>query len=181
MVDFVCVGLRVNGYFVCMGLCGKILRRLVGAVPMCPPVSPSRGASVVKISAHNACIFIMETPLRGRSGGHAGTAPTISFGWIVHGTVDVVWGIACGCLMPLGWIARKWYFVCMGLCGKILRRWVGAVPVCPPVSPCRGAFVVHPPHTMRVFLAWKCRCADVRAGTQAPPLRFRLDGLRVGV
>ena len=26
--------------------------------------------------AHNACIFGMETPLRGRSGGHAGTAPT---------------------------------------------------------------------------------------------------------
>ena len=33
---------------------------------------------------------------------------------------------------------------------------------------------------MRVFLLWKRRCADVRAGTQAPPLRFRLDGLRVG-
>ena len=33
----------------------------------------------------------METPLRGRSGGHAGTAPTVSFGWIVHGTVDGVW------------------------------------------------------------------------------------------
>ena len=30
--------------------------------------------------AHNACIFGMETPLRGRSGGHAGTAPTVSFG-----------------------------------------------------------------------------------------------------
>ena len=30
---------------------------------------------------------------------------------------------------------------------------------------------------MRVFLAWKRRYADVRAGTQAPPLRFRLDGL----
>ena len=27
--------------------------------------------------AHNACIFGMETPLRGRSGGHTGTAPTI--------------------------------------------------------------------------------------------------------
>ena len=27
--------------------------------------------------AHNACVFGMETPLRGRSGGHAGTAPTI--------------------------------------------------------------------------------------------------------
>ena len=32
---------------------------------------------------------------------------------------------------------------------------------------------------MRVFLVWKRRYADVRAGTQAPPLRFRLDGLRV--
>ena len=34
---------------------------------------------------------------------------------------------------------------------------------------------------MRVFLVWKRRCADVRAGTQAPPLRFRLGGLRVNV
>ena len=32
---------------------------------------------------------------------------------------------------------------------------------------------------MRVFLVWKRRYADVRAGTQAPPLRFRLDGLRL--
>ena len=31
--------------------------------------------------AHNACIFGMETPLRGRSGGHAGTAPTC-FVWV---------------------------------------------------------------------------------------------------
>ena len=30
--------------------------------------------------AYNACVFGMETPLRGRSGGHAGTAPTVSFG-----------------------------------------------------------------------------------------------------
>ena len=29
------------------------------------------------------------------------------------------------------------------------------------------------------FLIWKRRCADVRAGTQAPPLRFRLGRLRV--
>ena len=67
-----------------------------------------------------------------------------------------------------------------GLRGKILRGLVGAVPVCPPVSPCRGASVVHSPRTMRVFLVWKRRCADVRAGTQAPPLRFRLGGLRMG-
>ena len=33
--------------------------------------------------AHNASIFGMETPLRERSGGHAGAAPTISFGWVM--------------------------------------------------------------------------------------------------
>ena len=48
-------------------------------------------------SAHNACVFIMETPLRERSGGHIGTAPTVSFGWI-----------ACGTVMSFGWITRKW-------------------------------------------------------------------------
>ena len=35
------------------------------------------------------------------------------------------------------------------------------------------------PRTMRVFLVWKRRYADVRAGTQAPPLRFRLGRLCV--
>ncbi|MFC2300287.1 MAG: hypothetical protein ACFNJR_09345, partial [Segatella oulorum] len=33
----------------------------------------------------------METPLRGRSGGHTGTAPTVSFGLITRGTVGFVW------------------------------------------------------------------------------------------
>ena len=33
---------------------------------------------------------------------------------------------------------------------------------------------------MRVYLVWKRRCADVRAGTQAPLLRFRLGRLHVG-
>ena len=58
-------------------------------------------------------------------------------------------------------------------------RWVGAAPVCPPVSPSRGVSIVHLPRTMRVFLVWKRRYADVRAGTQAPPLRFCLEELRV--
>ena len=96
--------------------------------------------------AHNACVFIMETPLRERSGGHTGTAPTISFGWITR-----KW------IMEFG---RSGY-----RCTHLFR-------------PAKGAFVVHPPHTMRVFLAWKRRCANVRAGTQAPPLRFRLDVAR---
>ena len=34
--------------------------------------------------------------------------------------------------------------------------------------------------TQNLFPVWKRRCADVRAGTQAPPLRFRLGRLRVG-
>ena len=38
----------------------------------------------------------METPLRGRSGGHTGAAPTVSFGWI-----------ACGRLVSFGWIAHR--------------------------------------------------------------------------
>ena len=42
----------------------------------------------------DACIFGMETSLRGRSGGHTGTAPTVSF--------DVVRGR----LMPFGQITR---------------------------------------------------------------------------
>ena len=75
-------GLRVNGHFICVGLRGKILRSVVGAVPVCPPVSPCKGASIVKISTHNAHVLGMETPLRERSGGHAGTAPTVSLGWI---------------------------------------------------------------------------------------------------
>ena len=39
--------------------------------------------------AHNACILGMETPLRERSGGHTGTAPT-HFVW-----VDYAWDGWC--------------------------------------------------------------------------------------
>ncbi|WP_200806359.1 hypothetical protein [Segatella oulorum] len=56
------------------------MMKWVGAVPVCPPVSPCKGASIVKIPAQNMCVFGMETPARGRSGGHTGTAPTVSFG-----------------------------------------------------------------------------------------------------
>ena len=34
---------------------------------------------------HNTCIFGMETPLRGRSGGHTGAAPTVSLGGLRMG------------------------------------------------------------------------------------------------
>ncbi|WP_078805707.1 hypothetical protein [Segatella oulorum] len=49
----------------------------------------------------------METPLRGRSGGHAGAAPTASFGWIAHGR-----------LLSFGWIVCKWLFCLYGIMWK---------------------------------------------------------------
>ena len=74
------VGMRQMWLLIMGGLHGKILRSLVGAAPVCPPVSPCKGASIVKSSCmiRDAQIYFgMETPLRGRSGGHTGTAPTI--------------------------------------------------------------------------------------------------------
>ena len=59
-----------------------------------------------------------------------------------------------------------WTEFCLyGIAWKNMMKWVGAVPVCPPVSPHKGASVVKSPRTMRVFLLWKRRYADVRAGT----------------
>ena len=100
---------------------------------MCPPVSPHKGASIVQSPVHHAYVFGMETLLRGRAGGRAGAAPTVSFGWIACGrlvsfgmdcawAVDVVWvnyargrlmlfgWITHGRLVSFGWIAREWLF-----------------------------------------------------------------------
>ena len=51
--------------------------------------------------------FGMETPLRGRSGGHTGTAPTVSFGQIARGRLVSLGGIACKWLFCLCGIAWK--------------------------------------------------------------------------
>ena len=49
----------------------------------------------------------METPLRGRSGGHTGTAPTVSFEQIARGMVGGVWWITHGRLaLSLRYSAR---------------------------------------------------------------------------
>ena len=95
---------------------------LVGAVPMCPPVSLHKGASIVHPRVQYVMhkpIFGMETPLRGRSGGHTGTAPTVSFGQIRCGTVDFVWDeLRVEWLVSFGWIARKWLFCLYGIAWK---------------------------------------------------------------
>ena len=48
----------------------------------------------------------METPLRGRSGGHTGTAPTVSFGWIAGGRLISFGQIAGGRLVSFEQITR---------------------------------------------------------------------------
>ena len=100
-------GLRVGGlvsfgWIACKWsfyLCGIAWKNITerGRGGACVParVAPSRAHPSLKSPTHNACIFGMETPLRGRSGGHAGTAPTVSFGQIARG-----W------LMSLGQVAR---------------------------------------------------------------------------
>ena len=45
----------------------------------------------------------METPLRGRSGGHTGTAPTVSFGRITRGMVGIVWGNCAWVVLFVCW------------------------------------------------------------------------------
>ena len=81
-------------------MCGIVWKNMMefgrGSAYVPARVAP-QGRIHRSIPAHNACIFGMETPLRGRSGGHTGTAPThfvwenctwmsapmVSFGWIV--------------------------------------------------------------------------------------------------
>ena len=79
--------LRVS--FGCLMSFGRIVRGCmteIGRGGACVPARVAlQGRIRRSIPAHNACIFSMETPLRGRSGGHTGTAPTVSFGQIARG------------------------------------------------------------------------------------------------
>ena len=52
---------------------------VVVAVPVCRPARPTRAhPSLAVLIMHDVqAYFGMETPLRGRSGGYTGTAPTI--------------------------------------------------------------------------------------------------------
>ena len=56
----------------------------IGRGGACVPARVALQGRIHRYPAHNACIFGMETPLRERSGGHTGAAPTISFGQIVR-------------------------------------------------------------------------------------------------
>ena len=76
-------------------------------------------------------------------------------------------------------IARKWLFYLCGIAWKnITERGRGGACVPARVAQ-QGRIHRSSPAYNACILAWKRRCADVRAGTQAPPLRFRLGRLRV--
>ena len=74
---------------------GRIVRGCITEIGRGGACVPARVAPQGRIRhsppTHNAYIFVMETSLRGRSGGHTGTAPTVSFGQITRGTVGFVW------------------------------------------------------------------------------------------
>ena len=65
---------------------GRIARKSMmemGRGGACVPARVALQGRIHRSSpAHDACIFGMETPLRGRSGGHTGTAPTHSKQWM---------------------------------------------------------------------------------------------------
>ena len=116
-------GLRVNDYFVCMGLCGKILRSVVGAVPVCPPASPCKGAST--IHSHAQCVYFWYGNAATRTFGRAHRHRPYGFVWadcvwavgfvwrITCGTVDVVWGIAHG-TFDVVWVDCAWVVLFVG-------------------------------------------------------------------
>ena len=79
-----------GGAYVPARMCGLFMG--VGRGSACVPARVALQGRIRRSSpAHNACIFGMETPLRGRSGGHAGTAPTVSFGQIAHERLMPFW------------------------------------------------------------------------------------------
>ena len=89
--------------------------------------------------------------------------------------------VCVDCLrVSFGWIACKWLFCLCKIAWKNMMEF-GRGGACVParVAP-QGRIHRSPPRTMRAFLIWKRRYADVRAGTHAPPLRFRLGGLHMG-
>ena len=67
----------------------------IGRGGACVPARVALQGRIHRSFPTQCVYFCMETPLRGRSGGHTGTAPTVSFGWI-----------ACGWLMSFGQVAR---------------------------------------------------------------------------
>ena len=86
---------------------------------MCPPLRFRLGGVRDAFPPPMCCVVVfihlrMETPLRGRSGGHAGTAPTVSFGQIACGRLISFGRITRECRMAFGWIVHDVRACCLG-------------------------------------------------------------------
>ena len=78
-VDFVWGELRMDGILFVWIVWKNITERGRGGA--CVPARVAlQGRIHHPFPVHNTCVFGMETPLRGRSGGHTGTAPTVRLG-----------------------------------------------------------------------------------------------------
>ena len=74
-----------------------------------------------------------------------------------------------------GRIARGWMMPFNGMVQKGMVE-MGRGGACVPARVAlQGRIHRSSPRIKCVFLAWKRRCADVRAGTPAPPLRILLE------
>ena len=105
------------GWIVCKWLfylCGIAWKNMMGSGRggACVPARVATQGRIHRSIPRTQCVcfFCMETPLRGRSGGHTGTAPTVSFGQI-----------ACECRMAFGQVARGmgdfvWWIACGWFC-----------------------------------------------------------------
>ena len=142
----------------------------------CVPARAAPQGRICRSSpAHNTYILGMETPPCGRSGGHTGVAPTVSFGQIACGWLISFGWIMRGRLVSFGWIVCKWLFCLCGIAWKNMME-IGRGGAYVPARVALQGRIHHsfPAHNACI-LVWKRRYADVRAGTQAPPLRFRLS------
>ena len=89
--------------------------------------------------------------------------------------------VLCGLFTRFVWVDCAWVVDVVGGIARECITEIGRGGACVPARVAmQGRIHRSSPRTMRVFLVWKRRCAGVRAGTQAPPLRFRLGRLRVG-
>ena len=111
----------------------------------------------------------METPLRGRSDGHTGTAPTVSFGQIARG-----W------LISFGWIVCKWLFCLCGIAWKNMME-MGRGGACVPAraAPQGRIHRLFPAHNTCVFLYGNAAVRTFGRAHRHRPYAFRLGGLCV--
>ena len=86
-------------------LCGIVRKNMmeIGRGGACVPARVALQGRIHRSIPRIQCVYFwMETPLRGRSGGHTGAAPT-HFAWVDYTwAVDGVGQITCGWLISFG-------------------------------------------------------------------------------